>query len=98
MATHVLSENLPTVQACLDVYKNYTGDTEAKSLVNAGGTYGRHLPCAVEIGTMVRKEIPFELPKGHGNLHQPDELLSIEGFLEATEMAMLMLLECGKLI
>ncbi len=98
MATHVIPEDLPTVQACLNVYKNYTGDTNAKSLVNAGGTYGRHLPCAVEIGTMVRKEIPFELPKGHGNLHQPDELLSIEGFLEATEMAMLMLLECDKLI
>ncbi len=98
MATHVIPEDLPTVQACLQVYKNYTGDTEAKSLVNAGGTYGRHLPCAVEIGTMVRKEIPFDLPKGHGNLHQPDEVLSIEGFLEATEMAMLMLLECDKLI
>ncbi len=98
MSTHVLPEDLPTVQACLQVYKNYTGDTQAKSLVNAGGTYGRHLPCAVEIGTMVRKEIPFSLPKGHGNLHQPDELLSIEGFLEATEMAMLMLLECDKLI
>ena len=98
MATHVIPEDLPMVQACLDVYKTYTGDTDAKSLVNAGGTYGRHLPCAVEIGTMVRKEIPFDLPKGHGNLHQPDELLSIEGFLEATEMAMLMLLECDKLI
>lgn len=98
MSTHVLSKDLPTVQACLQVYKDYTGDTEAKSLVNAGGTYGRHLPCAVEIGTMVRREIPFDLPKGHGNLHQPDEVLSIEGFLEATEMAMLMLLECDKLI
>ena len=98
MATHVIPEDLPTVKACLDVYKTYTGDNSAKSLVNAGGTYGRHLPCAVEIGTMVRKKIPFDLPKGHGNLHQPDELLSIEGFLEATEMAMLMLLECDKLI
>ncbi|MBP3448051.1 MAG: Sapep family Mn(2+)-dependent dipeptidase [Clostridia bacterium] len=98
MATHVIPEHLPLVQACLAVYKAYTGDTEAKTLVNAGGTYGRHLPCAVEIGTMVRKEIPFSLPKGHGNLHQPDELLSIEGFLEATEIAMLMLLECDKLL
>ena len=98
MATHVLPADLPTVKACLEVYQNYTGDTEAKSLVNAGGTYGRHLPCAVEIGTMVRREIPFDLPKGHGNLHQPDEVLSIEGFLKATEMAMLMLLECDKLI
>ncbi len=98
MSTHVLPEDLPTVQACLQVYKEYTGDKEAKSLVNAGGTYGRHLPCAVEIGTMVRREIPFPLPKGHGNLHQPDEVLCIEGFLEATEMAMLMLLECDKLI
>lgn len=98
MSTHVIPEDLPTVQACLDVYKTYTGDTNAKTMVNAGGTYGRHLPCAVEIGTMVRREIPFPLPKGHGNLHQPDEALSIEGFLEATEMAMLMLLQCDKLI
>lgn len=98
MATHVIPEELPLIQACLGVYKAYTGDSDAKTKVNAGGTYGRHLPCAVEIGTMVRKEVPFSLPKGHGNLHQPDELLSIEGFLEATEMAMLMLLECDKLL
>ncbi len=97
MATHVIPENLPEVQACLQVYKEFTGDQEAKTLVNAGGTYGRHLPCAVEIGTMVRKEIPFSLPKGHGNLHQPDELLSIDGYLEAMEMTMLMLLACDGL-
>ncbi len=98
MATHVIPEDLPVIQACMEVYKNYTGDQNAKTLVNAGGTYGRHLPCAVEIGTMVRRPVPFSLPKGHGNLHQPDECLNIEGFLEATEMAMLMLLECDKLI
>ena len=97
MATHVIPEDLPKVKACLDVYREYTGDKQAKSLVNAGGTYGRHLPCAVEIGTMVRKEIPFSLPKGHGNLHQPDELLSIDGYLEAIEMTMLMLLVCDEM-
>lgn len=97
MPTHVIPESLPKVQACLEVYRKFTGDADAKSLVNAGGTYGRHLPCAVEIGTMVRKDVPFSLPKGHGNLHQPDELLSIEGYLEAMEITMLMLLACDEL-
>ncbi len=98
MATHVIPETLPLVQACLKVYREYTGEQEALSLVNAGGTYGRHLPCAVEIGTMRQKECPIPLPEGHGKLHQPDEYLSIEGYLEAVEITMLMLLACDGLL
>ena len=40
----------------------------------------------------------FSLPAGHGGVHQPDECISIDGFLNAIELTMLMLLECDKII
>lgn len=98
MPPHLIPEDLPVVQACLKVYREFRGDHTAKAQVNAGGTYGRYLPCAVEIGTMIKKKIPFPLPKGHGSLHQPDELLSISGFLEAVEITMQMILACDSLL
>ena len=39
---------------------------------------------------------PFDLPAGHGSVHQPDECISIDGLLNAIELTMLMLLECDK--
>ncbi len=59
-------------------------------------THAGHLPCAVEIGTSLYQCREFYLPDGHGGAHQPDEYISIEGFLKAIELTVLMLLECDK--
>ncbi len=93
----ILSVDNPYIVACMNTYKDFTEKRDAKSFVNAGGTYARYLPCAVEIGTSFGGgKRPFELPTGHGHVHQPDECISIDGLLNAIELTMLMLLECDK--
>ena len=87
----------PYLLACLETYKRCTGDLGAKPQINAGGTYARYLPRAVEIGVSLNGDrLPFALPEGHGGVHQPDEYLSVEGLLNAAELTLLMLLECDK--
>ena len=94
---HIVSKDHPMLRALMDVYMKYTEKTDAKMYVNAGGTYGQLLPCAAETGTAFDGgERPFDLPQGHGHVHQPDECISIDGLLNAIELTMLMLLECDK--
>jgi succinyl-diaminopimelate desuccinylase len=93
----ILSDDNPYIVACMNTYKDFTKKHDAKSFVNAGGTYARYLPCAAEIGTSLNGgKPPFDLPAGHGSVHQPDECISIDGLLNAIELTMLMLLECDK--
>ena len=94
---HIVPKDHPMLRALMDTYMKYTGNTDAKMYVNAGGTYGQLLPCAAEIGTSIGGgKRPFDLPQGHGRVHQPDECISIDGLLNAVELTMLMLLECDK--
>ena len=93
---HIITEDNPYVQTCMDVYKEFTGDTLAQTRINAGGTYAMRLPCAVEIGTTTIWGSLKDMPNGHGGVHQPDECISIEGFLEAIELTALMILACDK--
>lgn len=93
----ILPDDDPYIVACMNVYKRFTGKEDAKSVINAGGTYARYLPRAAEIGTSLGGGThAFELPTGHGSAHQPDECISIDGLLNAIELTMLMLLECDK--
>jgi succinyl-diaminopimelate desuccinylase len=89
---HIIAEDNPYVQTCMDVYKEFTGDTLAKTRINAGGTYAMRLPCAAEIGTTTIWGALEDMPNGHGAVHQPDECISIDGFLEAIVLTALMVL------
>lgn len=91
---HEVPADDPYIERCMDIYRRFTGDHGAQTQINAGGTYGMHLPRAAETGPMFWKHVPFALPAGHGGVHQPDECLSIDGMLESTELTMLMLLGC----
>lgn len=92
-----LAEDDPYLEACLNAYRRFTNSTTATPSVNAGGTYARYLPRAVEIGTSLNGgTCPFELPAGHGGVHQPDESISIHGLIHAIEMTMHMLLACDQ--
>ncbi len=88
----------PYVRALLEVYRKFTGEENAEPKVNAGGTYAKYLPCAIETGPQLWKRIPFYMPAGHGGVHQPDECLSVDGFLESIELTTEMLLECDKVL
>lgn len=94
----LLSEDNPFVEGLLETYREITGDTHAKSYINAGGTYARYLPLAVETGTWFWSPVPFELPEGHGAVHQPDEIIHIEGLLKAIEVTVLMLLKADDIL
>lgn len=83
------------VKACMRAYREFTSDSNSKERINKGGTYSRYLPCAAEIGTTLKWDAP-PLPSGHGQAHQSDEHINIEGMLEALELVVKMLIECDR--
>ena len=93
---YIISEDNKYIQACLKAYSNFTGDKNPQVYINAGGTYARKLPCAAEIGTTLKWGVPENTPLGHGGAHQSDECINIEGFLEALELTLQMLIDCDK--
>lgn len=95
-ATKITDINNLMLQRCLSAYKEFTQDNNAPVYVNAGGTYARYLPCAIEIGTTLHGGCPEDYLQGHGAVHQPDECINIDGFLDAIELTLLMLLKCDQ--
>ena len=95
---HALPENHPFVKAMLDVYGAYTGNPNPISYINNSGTYRQYLKNAVETGLTISHSREFDLPPGHGAIHQPDEYIPIQGFLDATELTMHMLLEADRIL
>ena len=93
---HIVPRDHPMLRILLDTYEDYTGTKNAPMYVNAGGTYGQYLPCAAEIGTVMWRKVPFPMPTGHGQVHQPDECISIDGLIDAIELTMLMLIACDR--
>lgn len=91
---YVMPESNTYIRACLKAYSDFTGEKNPPVYINAGGTYARKLPCAAEIGTTRKWGVPENTLPGHGGAHQSDECISIEGFLEAIELTLHMLLEC----
>lgn len=94
---YIISENNNYIQACLEAYGDFTGEKNPQTNINAGGTYARKLPCAAEIGTTLKWGVPADTPQGHGGAHQSDECISIEGFLQALEVTLQMIIKCDRL-
>lgn len=90
------STNNKYVIACMNTYREHTKNYECKPRINAGGTYTRYLSNAIETGTTTKYD-SCSLPAGHGQAHQPDEHISIEGLLEATEIITKMILSCDEI-
>lgn len=83
-----------------DIYERISGLKREKALRIAGGTYARKLKNAYPVGTVAyykAVKIP-ELPTGHGGVHQPDEMMSIDGFMEGIKILTCYILETDKLI
>ena len=78
----------------LKAYKEFCETDVAPSHINAGATYAGILPCAVESGSDLYGGNPEGMPEGHGNAHQPDECINVDGFLKAVELILHMALEC----
>lgn len=91
---YIVSEDNIYLQRCLKAYKEFCETDVAPSHINAGATYAGILPCAVESGSDLYGGNPEGMPEGHGNAHQPDECINIDGFLKAVELILHMALEC----
>ena len=94
-APHHTSLDNKYINACMRAYREHTGNLNDEPRINAGGTYLRFLPNCIETGTTT-KFCSCNLPLGHGGAHQRDEHINIEGFFEALEIIIKMLIECDK--
>lgn len=87
------------VSALLSAYREISGDFEARPRYSAGATYAAHLKNAYSIGTAAPYKFKKpDLPQGHGGIHQRDEMLHIEGFLEGIKILVFMILQVDKTI
>ncbi len=95
---YYVPEDNPFLQRMLDVYGDFTGECNLKTGLNAGGTYGKYLPLPLEIGSQIPEKIPFPMPDGHGDVHQPDECISVRGLLRAVEVTALMVIAADEMM
>lgn len=86
-----------------DIYNNCAylsgcADCNAKPYYSAGGTYARKLKNAYTVGTNAHyiPDIQLNLPSGHGGVHQKDEYIQIDRFLEAIKVLTVMVAEIDK--
>jgi succinyl-diaminopimelate desuccinylase len=68
----------PLVKTLMDVYKEKTGDDQAKPITIGGGTYARTLPNAVAFGAL--------FPGAVDTMHQKDEYIEIDDLMKMTDI------------
>lgn len=94
---YIISKDDEYVKACVSVFDEFFGTENSSVYYNAGATYARELPHAAEIGVTLYGGSPEGTPDGHGNVHQSDECLNIEGMLIALEVTIQMLIRCDEM-
>lgn len=92
---YVIPEDAPIIKAMTKAWLDITGDSSPAKL-SYGGTYARHLNNAVSIGTFISTTPRPQLPAGHGGVHQPDEIIDIEGLLKSIEVTAHMILKADE--
>lgn len=96
---YLIDEHQCIPKTIKEVYSYLSRTTELKVLKTSGGTYSRMLKNAYSIGNIAQyKAKPISLPDGHGSFHQPDEKLSIDGFLEGIKILVCMIMEIDALL
>ena len=88
------------VSLLTDVFNEITG-LETKPYVMGGGTYARKLPNAMAYGlggVPKRDGAPvLEMAPGHGGVHEPDEMLEIQNFLDSIKVFTVAILALNEL-
>lgn len=98
-AGYNIDNNNPVKRVLEDVFANISGIDGAEGFKIAGGTYARKLKNAFPIGTVANyKAGKINMPEGHGGVHQPDEMMSVDGFLEAIKILVCALVEIDVVI
>lgn len=82
-----------------NVYSEISEDKNARAFYSSGGTYARCLKNAFSTGTEVNYISGGpEMPQGHGSVHQCDESLFTDSYLEAVKITAMMIIECDNLL
>ena len=68
----------PFIETLMSVYKENTGELDAKPIVIGGATYARAIPNAVAFGP--------RFPNEEDCMHQKDEFVSIDSLMKATHI------------
>ncbi len=90
-----LEEDGALSNALLAVYREESGDGEARPYRSGGGTYARHLKNAYSVGLTCPiggQKRTYPLPTGHGGVHQADECICEEEYLLGIRILTMMLL------
>ncbi len=87
-----LRDEAPVGRVIGKVYDDFTGRGE-KGITLGIGTYARHLENAFAVGVYEPCAKRPDLPFGHGEAHQADELLDLDGFIKAAKILTCMILE-----
>ena len=98
LAGYVIPESDPLVAGIMEVFQKSTGDTEKKPYLSRGGTYSRFLKNAVSTGLYIPKTTPLDLPYGHGDAHQPDELIDIDGLIDGIGILAHMIIKTDEIL
>lgn len=89
-----IDDNNPVKRVLEDVFASISGIDGTEGFRIAGGTYARKLKNAFPIGTVAfYKAGRINMPEGHGGVHQPDEMMNVDGFLEAIKILVCSLVE-----
>ena len=94
---YLYSASDPFIAAVEEAYRKCTGDIKERAFVTKGGTYARNIKNSVPVGSVCFRKHPFDLPEGHGGVHQADECISIEGLIDAMVIITEMIIACDKL-
>ena len=95
---YIVDEYDKYVNLCLNICTEFCNTEKMKPLYGEGPTYARELPYAFELGTSLYGGVHKCMPTGHGEIHQPDECISVKGLLEAIELTMHILIGCEKIL
>ena len=78
MAPLYFAPDTDFIEILMSVYRENTGDNDAKPIVIGGGTYARAFPNAVAFGP--------RFPLEEDVMHQKDEFVSIDSLMTATHI------------
>ncbi len=76
------------ISSIMDIYRDVTGEKDAQPYTMGGGTYARQVKNAFVCGPTFPDRVYSPAP-GHGAIHQPDENMVIDDFMQAMKIYIL---------
>ncbi|MBR3693076.1 MAG: M20/M25/M40 family metallo-hydrolase, partial [Erysipelotrichales bacterium] len=97
---YFIDKKSEVIQAITKICQEHFQNDEMEMAIMKGGTYAGCIPNAVATGSFVKNyaEAPAYIQPGHGNAHQPDEYIPIDGYLEGIKLLAKILLSVDAIL